>query len=218
MGRTLKTESECQNDGGCAGLTLIELLVSISILSVVGGAILLALYSGILVWEKAGGYDQKRIEVMLALEDLERDARNSFPFYAIAFVGNATSVKFAGTRNEATDEGPARGFCEIEYSFDPSSHVLSRRVSGFPDAGTGDGVARRVITGAASVKVTYADIPERAGATPVWLEEWNSRDRLPMALRVDLEFSGTGEPISITRTIDLPVRAVVETRDVDTRT
>ncbi len=207
-----------RHDGKCAGLTLIELLVSISILSVVGGVILLALYSGILVWERAGGYDDKRLEAMLALEELERDARNAFPFYAIAFRGSDSVVAFTGITEEDTGEGRVRRFCEIEYSFDSKASELNRRINAFPPGGgAGEGTAAAVITGVDSVKITYLDPPATPGGPAVWNDAWSSRKRLPSALRIVLEFRGEGGggPLTILKTIDLPVKTPAEKEDPD---
>lgn len=197
------------HDGGCSGLTLVELLVSVSILAVVAGAVLSVLYSGILVWERAGGYDMKRMEAMLALENLEREARNSFLFYAVDFQGGATGVKFAGIEKKEDQAGVLR-FCETEYAFDRAAHVFRRRSRIYPFVSSGGEEAVPVIVGVDDVRITYAEVSEEGEGTPVWVESWDDKKCLPAALRIELLFQGSDGPVKITRTMGLPVHSLKE--------
>lgn len=199
-----------------SGLTVIELLVSISILTAVLGAVLMTLYSGILVWERASGYDVKRMETMLALESLEKEVRSTFPFHAIGFMGRPTGVTFAGMLNEATAEGISRRFCEIEYTFDSSAHILRRQVKAYPFGSGGGEESVQVLSGINSVRITYAAARERGGGggQATWQDSWNVDGKLPGAMRIEFEFSGSGGPEKITRSMSLPVRAP-ETRKAE---
>jgi len=193
-------------DGGCTGLTLIELLVTVSILTVIVSTILVALYTGILVWEKAGGYDARRMEAMLALEGFEQEVRNSIPFYGIEFQGDSTSVKFAGVLSESSDRDCALRFCEIEYAFDSRTRIFRRRSRTYPIGNAAENPFENAVSAVESVKIAYADVPARRDDPPVWLSSWTKLRRLPAALRVELEFRQGNGAARITRTIVLPLR------------
>ncbi|MEI6809268.1 MAG: prepilin-type N-terminal cleavage/methylation domain-containing protein [bacterium] len=196
--------------GTRSGLTLVELLVSISILTVLLATILMTMYSGLLVWERASGYDMKRMETMLALEGLEKEVRNTFPFHAIEFKGSPSGMKFAGIVSGTTDEGRVQRFCEIKYDFDSPAHTLRRQSRIYPFGSAGGDESVEVLSGVEIVKVTYAAIPEKGRSFAVWLESWDNVRKLPAAVRIEFEFSGAGGPARITRTIRLPVRTPEE--------
>lgn len=195
-----------QRDGGRSGLTLLELLITISILTVIVSTILMALYTGVLVWEKAGGYDMRRMEAMLALEGFEKEARNSIAFYGIEFQGSSTGVKFAGVLSESGDRDSALRFCEIEYAFDARTHTLRRRSRIYPVGNAGDGPFENAVSAVESIKIDYADAPVRRDDPYVWLDSWAMPGRLPAALRMELEFRQGNGTARIARTIVLPLR------------
>lgn len=194
----------------CSGLTMIELLVSISILTVLLAAILMTLYSGLLVWERASGYDMKRMETMLALESLEKEVRNTFPFHAIEFKGSPSGMKFAGVINVTTDGVRIQRFCEIKYDFDPTAHTFRRQSRIYPFGLSGGDESLAVLSGVDVVKVSYASTPEKDRSLAAWLETWDNGGKLPAAVRIEFEFHGTGTPARMIRTIRLPVHTPEE--------
>ena len=58
------------------GFTLIELLVSTSILGIIGLTILATFGSGFQVYERVDNFGGAQAEILLALEEIERDLRN----------------------------------------------------------------------------------------------------------------------------------------------
>ena len=60
------------------GFTLIELMVAASILGLIGLAVLTAFGSGFHVYERVQSYGGVQTDVLLVLEEMERDLRNTF--------------------------------------------------------------------------------------------------------------------------------------------
>ena len=76
------------------GFTLIEIMVATSILGVIGLTILTTFASGLHVFERVQTFGGPQADVLLALEEMEKDIRNVFPYSTIAFKGDTQSITF----------------------------------------------------------------------------------------------------------------------------
>ena len=191
-----------------SGFTLVELLVSVTLLAVVISAISSALYAGILVWERAGAYDARRIETMIALERFEEEVRSAFILYAVPFKGSDSEVRFAGYEAGSAAREGTLGWpiCEVVYAYDSGSNTFQRSSRAFPFQKLEDPVCEPVISGLKEVRLSYADKPhDRSSREPVWRSSWKNTERLPAAVKITFEFDEDGRRYSIERTICLAV-------------
>jgi prepilin-type N-terminal cleavage/methylation domain-containing protein len=69
------------------GLTLIELLVSVALLSLVSATVVATFIGGIQVWERLEGYGQRERWLQLAFHQIRHDVRNLRVFTPVAFDG-----------------------------------------------------------------------------------------------------------------------------------
>jgi prepilin-type N-terminal cleavage/methylation domain-containing protein len=76
------------------GFTLIEFMISASILGLIGLAILTTFGSGFSVYERVQAYGGAQAEALLALEELERDVRNMIPVSTIPVEAEADRIAF----------------------------------------------------------------------------------------------------------------------------
>lgn len=186
------------------GVTLIELLVSLSIVAVMAAVIVAAVNGGIMVWERTSIFDRGRLEAMLCLESMEKDLRNTFPFYGIRFEGDAVGLKFPGIVADAGNEMNAAGIREIEYRFASRERVIERRMRRYPFDGLKTEVFENVIENVKSAKITYADVAGERNEPPVWKDLWSGSRRHPAGVRFELEIQESGRTLTITRMIYLP--------------
>jgi len=76
------------------GFTLIELMVAASIIGLIGLTILTTFGSGFYVYERVQSFGGVQADVLLSLEEMEKNLRNLFPSSTIGFEGDAQSIAF----------------------------------------------------------------------------------------------------------------------------
>ena len=101
------------------GFTLLELLVTTSLMALVGGATVASLGGGIRVWERTVKFGSRQQSVLLAFDRLRRDLQNVRRFHLVPFKGEYDAFQVAAV--EGQDELGARG-----YFLDERRHLLCR--------------------------------------------------------------------------------------------
>jgi prepilin-type N-terminal cleavage/methylation domain-containing protein len=172
---------------GRRGFSLLEVLLAATLgaLALLGVMGLFA--GGIRVAERLK-MSREDAGLALAGEQVERDLRNAFPFYAIGFEGRSEGLEFAGWSTEGTPPRPVR----IRYTWDAQQGILRRSVWSFP----GETPIRTdvLIDGLIQCEWAYLN-PESIGAgNPVWLARWSEAASLPPAIRWDVRRPGLDRP------------------------
>ncbi len=175
------------------GLTLVEILITVTIFAIVSVGISALFLSGMTLWTRIGGVDFARSERILDLELIARDLRQSLNLPAIGFEGTANTFSFP-----AVDGGEV---VRVTYAVDAGAGQVKRRVGLFSEilAGHTDSFVREetALTAQKIVfKYYYAD---DSGSS--WLEVWPKDKGTFRAIRVEGE--SQGEPF--VKTIIIPV-------------
>jgi len=76
--------------------TLIEFLIVISIMAVLGAAVLSIFSGGINVYKRVKELGTEEMQALLSLEEVEMDLRNTFVISGINFTGEAKEITFSG--------------------------------------------------------------------------------------------------------------------------
>jgi len=152
--------------------SLVELLIAVSIFSVVSIAIYSTLNSGLVILRRANEVDIAQQRILIKEERIARELREQQPCRKFLFFGTRTRISFAAI----SDYAP----CRVTYYFDSSRKSLMRAVEGLTEILTPEGLVDREVKTEersvflkdikeASFAYLYFDLAKN-GYT--WAEEW----------------------------------------------
>ncbi len=202
------------------GFTLIELMVAASILGLIGMAILTAFGSGFHVYERVQSYGGVQADVLLVLEEMERDLRNTFPSSAIKFEGDAQSISFPVIIEKIeTVEGedvevPSIGQASYYLEKDDDTQVLLRQQKSYGEAVSGVVQKEDRETALAFVsELTFSYYLFNAEDEEyTWEDIWPEEDEgFPSGVKIDLVFQDGQREVPLSRTVLIPSIRMVDT-------
>jgi len=172
---------------GRRGFSLLEVLLAAT-LGTLALVVVMGLFSGGLRVADRVRTSREDAGLALAGEQVERDLRNAFPFYAIGFEGRGDEMEFAGWSMDATPPRPVR----IRYTWDALRGILWRSELSVP----GEIPERSDILAEGLIQCEWAYLnPESTGSSaPFWMSSWNDVVRTPPAIRWDVRRPGLDRP------------------------
>jgi type II secretory pathway pseudopilin PulG len=188
-------------------MTLIEVLVVVSIASIVMAAIASAVAAGVMVWHRTRDFDVERMAALTFLQEFERDARNSFSFAAIPFEGEQDSIVLAGPATIDAD-GLPHGVARIAYLFDSSDNTVCKTVRPYPYGASASPGPVPLLAGVADLEFSYISVsPGGSAVHPSQQDSWReASNAVPAVIRVKLMVHQSDAPVTLSRTIYLPGR------------
>lgn len=205
------------------GFTLIEVMISASILGVISLAVLTTFGSGLHVYERVQSYGGRQADVLIGLEEMERDLRNAIPFSAVKFTGDAQSIEFpiiVDSVVQAEEGGklvPTVGKVSYSLKGGLKASVLMRGQSEYGQAyskrSVGDG-QERVLADISGLHFSYYYFDKETEESG-WKDDWSTEEEnIPVAVKVEVVYEGRGQEIQLARTVMIPAqRVIVEEED-----
>lgn len=205
--------------------TLLELMVATSILGLIGLAVLTTFGSGLHVYERVQSYGGLQADILLSLEEMERDLANTFPLSGIEFEGEAQKITFPAvietieTIDEEERAVPSIG--QIAYSLggDDDQKVLMRDQWDYSQAVSGDKSENDQSGFFAYVKDIRFSYYFLDGKNEEygWKESWSAEEDegSPVAVKIELTYEDRGRDITLVRTVFLPSEMIVEETEED---
>ncbi len=195
------------------GFTLLELLVAISILTLVIGAIAASFAAGVRVWSAAMEVSRTEEATRAELGVWHRDLMNARRFSGLPFEGESRALTFPVVQDFADATGgvgPGEQLGAVRYWHDTREQALFRQASPFPVPAEWprDG-AERWIARVASATFEYLEFPDadaESGGTAAWMTEWNQPTNMPLGVRIRLRLLDAEPGTALTRTVILPWR------------
>lgn len=193
--------------------TLIEMLLVVSILSMVSLILFHTLCSGLNIWERSRKFIVEE-DIAIFFDKIGQDLRNSFIFSKISFVGKETLVRFPTRIKIARpqDKEVLEQIGEVEYYFGPDKKSLFRRQLSYGQALNHDGTEqalrgdagkeRLLLSSVESVRFVYYFL-EGNGAI---LKKETDAAR-PRGVTVEVEFLDGRRKRSLRKLINLPQEA-----------
>ena len=183
------------------GMTLIELLITMTILAVISTAIYASLNSGLKIW--------KRINQQLVHEDLDiffdrfgHDLRNCARFAGISFTGTQERVEFPTILPSPHFGGDVIG--RITYAYDQQAKTLIRVQQDFSQIHSGEEPSKtQPIPDLGLVKFRYY-VYDKETKEYSWREDFLEGD-FPLAVRIELELGNGPQAQNFTRTVGIPI-------------
>ena len=164
------------------GFTLVELLIVVSIFSVVSIAIYSTFSSGASILRRIKNIDFKQHKLLLKTERLSRELREQPNYKKLLFEGNKSRVSFAASLNYF----PSR----VTYYFDPSLSCLMRCEDKLDTIITPEGKIDPELKAKPAVflpKVKAVDFSyfyfDLGKKDYLWVEVWKA-DFLPLAVKI----------------------------------
>jgi hypothetical protein len=195
-------------------VTVVELLVTTSLMALVGGATVAALSGGVRVWERAVTFGTQEQTILIAAHQMRRDLRNVHGFSKLRFDGvydrwSAATVEAASGRQDGVAE-----LGQLGYFLDERAHRLCRSFIPYRMLRTQELTDRchGVLEGVRRVRFSYYG-KDPASGEPGWAQRWEAAQQ-PMALKAELTVeTASGQPTNQTLVIALP--GVIEPLDLD---
>ena len=180
--------------------TLIELIIVIAILSVVSLAIYSTLTNGTKIWQTVNRVLPEE-DLQIFLDKFSYDIENTLRFRSIRFLGEPDSLEFACVVYSPRLNNKTVG--KIIYSYNPEKDILYKRELDYSQIHNGQEPSpQEVLKNIKSLKLQYYFYDEDKKEY-LWVDEW-VKEKLPLAVRVDLELKDGNQANKVTRTIDIP--------------
>ncbi|MBL7069377.1 MAG: prepilin-type N-terminal cleavage/methylation domain-containing protein [Candidatus Omnitrophica bacterium] len=199
------------------GFTLVELLVTASILMMIGAAIVSSFAGGLKVHESVRDFGRVRGDVLLSLEKLERDLRNIPRISTIGFNGEKGEVSFAGLVTVVDTDGESNtSLGRILYYLDGKKKLLVKEEQGYSQGILDIKKKKGRISELAPIegigfKYYYYD-PEFD--TYTWKDSWKLKEEgeeeeekeedILLGVKVEVKFNDRGEEVAFVRTVFMP--------------
>lgn len=189
------------------GFTLMEMLVVVSLFSIVA----LVLYSnfagGVRVFtrlnQSAGGED-----LSIFLDKLNRDFQNAFAFSDLPFEGKDSQVVFTTQIHAAAPLGGERSVGRMTVYYDPESNtIFSRKEDMSQIFQEKVGTPSPLLRGVQDLQLSYFEF-DPLEKSYVWIKEWdpeNAKTPLPVAVRIEMWLLEEGRELHVTKTFPIPV-------------
>ena len=186
------------------GLTLVEIIITTSLIAVIGLAVSSAVINGIEIWQRLSKATIEE-DVHIFFEKFSADLRNSFEYKDILFAGEKEKVSFA-TLVAFSDATPSlkRVPGQVIYSFLPEEGDVSvekRNVHHLYKEKQGTIV--NILQGVQRLTFEYY-FYDPLRKEYFWQSEWKE-DNLPLAVRIRLEIIRDSKEHKFIKTFDIPL-------------
>jgi general secretion pathway protein J len=178
-----------------AGFTLLEMMVSLVLLSLLSLLLFGGLRLGARAWDnseaRGAGTDELRVVQQLLRHEIEQ----AYPFYLTAdpvhptvdFSGSATHLEFLAPAPRALSS-PGRSRISFAALRDGSHMMLAIRSRPELAAGNTDTWSETLLRNLAFVRFSYFGADDPRGA-PTWRAQWTGTRTMPRLVRVEVQFA-----------------------------
>ena len=196
--------------------TLLELLLAITIFSIIATALYSSFYSGLKILKRSEEAMKLHQDLRFVTEELSLELRNALitPLQTeenaltqeleeekvYYFRGDRKGFRFVSLKNE--------GVCELGYRFKGDQANTFLRTARFQSHGFTSQPERdeELLVGILEdVEVLYSYEGQDEDAPIVWLDIWEIEEMLPLGIKVRLRLKGLGDHSELTKTVYLPV-------------
>lgn len=197
---------------GLRGFTLLELLIAVTIFSIVAIAIYSSFNVGIRTWRKAENSYKVRQEARHALNTIGRELRCAINSTAMPFEGSSNYVSFCRTMKVSNPQGGySEGIFEITYTFEAEDKAVYYILQTYEEYAKGEtGTKSLLASGVLDFKLQYVylDLDK-----VVWKDEWKKEElNIPLGVKVSLSYpsQSEGQVVEYSETFFIPTGTLKE--------
>ena len=175
------------------GFTLVEMLITTSLMTLVAGVLMAVLSGGLRVWQRARDYGIGEQASLVAFDGMRRDFDNSRRFTLVPFKGEYDDVAFAFAETAAPGSGDPAEIGRLAYFLDERRHLLCRSFVPYRLAGHiyPRDRCQAVLRDVRRLRFEYFGEPE-PGHGAGWSQHWDAA-ALPLAVKVSAELQEAGQ-------------------------
>ncbi len=206
--------------------TLVELLIAASIIGMISIAILSSFGIGFHTFERVQAFGGSQMDILLSIEEIERDLRNTFPLSGIPFTGNSQNMTFAGLFSQWDEEKEEETVVlgKKSYSLDSTSKALVRKQQEYSRAiaeSTGTEQEAEILAFVEDLQFSYyyykkelQDDKEKIEFG--WKNSWGQEDGLPKGVKIEVTFRNGEKDVHLARTVFIPIGGSTLTQEEQT--
>lgn len=208
--------SGTKNDAG-SGFALLELLLAMTIFSVVVTSLYTSFYGGVTVLRRSRKAMEAHQNIRLFTEELSLDLRNALlaPVEAGAgyipreykqsgeeeppvfyFTGEGRNFTFVSLKD--------RDLCRITYSFEKNEFVRTVKPQ-FRNFSEDPVIPKASLKDVENLEIQYSHEGEGEDAEPVWMNFWDQEEAVPLGVKISMKLKGQSSLRKLTKTILVPV-------------
>jgi len=188
--------------------TFIELLIALTIFSIMAASIYYTFNTGVKVWGRGDSIISDNQKLRVCFDTISLDMRNAVFYSGMEPEWSADTAYFATIVNTSKSGRPARELAEVTYHFDSTKGELSRRRFMFKEENEKKRAAEKVLLddlGDFTFEYCY-ELPMSDGEY-TWEDEWEFEDKIPRGVRIKLALKNEEEnpPEAFIKTIFIPM-------------
>ena len=175
------------------GFTLTELVVSLTLFSIISLPIYSSFAGGISVWRKAREFSSVYQTARLLLDDMAMELKNAVKVSGTEFNGGPRSISFITSRqgfrgaSARRDTQIAKVTFEVRRDPSGSGYALFRRQASNLKV---RGEAELIVGSLSSLDFQYT-YKNSVGEIQPWAKVWKMNDELPLGVKITLKIGGT---------------------------
>ncbi len=203
--------------------TLIEILVSITIVSLVGMAVYSIFANGINAWRRGNENSNYERNVRLISEKFARELRNTSEFSNIAFEGTKDSIMFPALilSESISDNGETESYYEVgrlAFFYDKTENALCKEEKTFPEAFSQEeiGEGKVLIEDVRKLEFSYCYLDNATGKYK-WKEDWKKEEQesIPQAVKIEMVLGANEDDFE--KTIFIPIGTGEQKKDAGSK-
>jgi len=193
-----------------SAFTLMELLVVIAIMGLVALVVLSTLRGGLRLYGRLKAGSNQQLEVILAMEAMEKRIRNACPFANIGFNGDERHFCFPSliTFPTQTNTIAVPVLCQVAYDYDSTANALTEKIAcvhpEFNTGGSGRGSASLELARLDELKFSYCYWNAKTQVCE-WKNSWLAKEGIPLGVKLTISMQNGNSKTSLERTVWIPV-------------
>ncbi|MFH1678016.1 MAG: type II secretion system protein GspJ [Candidatus Omnitrophota bacterium] len=185
------------------GFTFIEMVIVMSMFSLIGMTIYITLSNGIKIWQRLNQTAAQE-DINIFFDRISRELGNTFEFSAVSFQGGEDRISFVNLLSASGLNQEEAGIGEVSYTYNKTNRYLTREERDYSQIYKGDsGDVKELLKDIDSLGFSYYFYDEEEKEY-YWQEQWQGKD-FPLAVKIELEFAYGRQLRKIVRTVDIPV-------------
>ena len=197
------------------GFTIIELIITTTLMAVVGAAITAVFMRGLQVWERARMSNQLELDAKFSLEKMAKELRNTYAFQGIPFSGKESEVSFPSyVQRVDAEKSVPREIGTISYFMNSSEKALMRLQKPYDELFQHfqEPQAKVALSPIEGFKVQYYHFNMTLKLYE-WKDSWEEPGHAPLGIRFVLTIRKGKEDKSFIKMVILPVDFSAEKKE-----
>ena len=171
--------------------TFIELMVAMTIFSIIATSIYYTVHTGIKVWLDENTFISQNQSLRMYFNILNSDLRNAVRFNSMTEEWTGESMTFWTILDKYTETGQDREIAFVKYYFDGDRNLLIRKCATIKQGFNPDLAEEQyILEGAESVLFEYAYTSSYSEGEYEWRNVWENEDNNPRAVKVTVNIYG----------------------------